>query len=86
MSCNKNETSKHHFKDSALGEKLGNKLNSFCSVTMSDITAMDDLLVPLGQNNMLDPSTMGGQHFLLDATNLSRYTARECNDIPHVYG
>ena len=53
---------------------------------MSDITAMDDLLIPLGQNNMLDPSTMGGQHFLLDATNLSRYTARECNDIPHVYG
>ena len=47
--------------------------------------AIDDLFVPLWQNNMLDPSTMGGQHFLLDTANLSGYIARECNDIPHVY-
>ena len=73
-------------KQASIISKTQPRGRNLATSTMCDITAMDDLLVPLGQNNMLDPSTMGGQHFLLDATNLSRFTARECNDIPHVYG
>ena len=40
-----------------------------CTITDVPVT---DLFVPLGENDVLDPSPVGSQHLLLDTAHLQR--------------